>query len=74
MYKNNCFPISVSLFFIALGATMAFTDLFHPLIVFIHNQNITPIQAGGCIVGAILGFFLVFRLLVILGAYFLPND
>ena len=74
MNKNKWLPIIVSFFLIGLGATMAFTDLFDPIIVFIHSKNITPLQAGGCVLGAILGFYLVFHLLVRLGAYFLPND
>lgn len=74
MNKNIWLPISVSLILIGLGATMAFTDLFHPLIVFIHTSNISPLQAVGCILGSFVGFYIVFHLLVRLGAYFLPED
>ena len=74
MNKSILIPVSISLFFICLGAIMAFTDLFHPIIVFIHSKNITPFQAGACILGSVVGFYLVFHLLVRLGAYFLPYD
>jgi len=74
MSKNIFFPISVSLFLISLGLVMAYTDIFQPVIAFIHSKEITPIQAIGCILGAMIGFYIVFHLLVRLGAYFLPND
>jgi len=74
MNKSSWIPISVSLLFIGLGAIMAFTDLFHPIIVFIHSKNITSLQAGACIFGAVIGFYIVFHVLVRLGAYFLPED
>jgi hypothetical protein len=74
MNKSSWIPISVSLLFIGLGAIMAFTDLFHPIIVFIHSKNITSLQVGACIFGSVIGFYLVFHFLVRLGSYFLPED
>lgn len=73
MNKSSVIPISISLIFIGLGTLMAYTDLFHPIIVFIHSKNITPLQASVCIFGAIIGFYGVFHILVRLGAYFLPE-
>ena len=74
MNKSSWIPILVSLIFIGLGALMAFTDLFHPIIVFIHSKNITPLQAVACIFGSIIGFYIVFHVLVRLVAYLLPED
>jgi len=74
MNKNSWIPIFVSLIFIGLGALMAFTDLFHPIIVFIHSKNITPLQAMACIFSSLIGFYIVFHGLVRLGAYLLPED
>ncbi len=74
MNKSHWLPFGVIIFLIALGGLMAFTDLFQPLIQFIHNQDITPLQAVACIFGALVGFYFVFHLLVRLGAYFLPDE
>ena len=74
MNKSSWIPISMSLVFIGLGSLMVFTDLFHPIIVFIHSKNITSLQAGACIFGAVIGFYIVFHVLVRLGVYFLPED
>ncbi|BHH82528.1 hypothetical protein [Desulforhopalus sp. 52FAK] len=74
MPKNIWLPVSVCLSLITLGLLMAYTDLFQPLITFIHSKDITPFQAIGCILGALVGFYIVFHLLVRLGAYFLPDE
>ena len=74
MKRNIWIPISVGCILIALLPTMAFTDLFQPVIAFIHNRNITLLQAVGCIVGSALGFYIAYKVLVKLGEYFLPKD
>ena len=74
MNKSIWLPISISLIFICIGAIMAFTNLFHPIIVFIHSKNISLLQAGACILGSVIGFYFVFHLLVRLGTSFLPED
>ena len=53
---------------------MVLTDLFQPLITYIHAQNITPLQGLFCVLIAALGFYLVFKVLAKLGEYFLPKD
>ena len=53
---------------------MALTDLFQPVITFIHTQKITPLQAVSCFLAAALGFYLVFKVLTKLGEYFLPKE
>lgn len=73
--KNNIWiPIIVGLLLIALLLAMAFTDLFQPVIAFIHNQDLTPLQAVGCIMGSALGFYIVYKVLAKLGEYFLPKE
>ncbi len=74
MNKSSWIPICVSLIFIGLGALMAFTDIFHPIIVFIHSKNITPFQAVACVFGSLIGFYIVFHVLVRLGGYLMPED
>jgi len=74
MKQHIWIPISGGLFLIALLLTMALTDLFQPVITFIHNQEITPLQVVICILGSALGFYLAFKVLVKRGEYFLPKE
>jgi len=74
MKKQIWIPVSVGVLLIALLLAMALTDLFQPVITYIHSQNITPIQAIICVLAAVLGFYLVFKVLAKLGEYFLPKD
>lgn len=74
MNKNHWLPFGFIIFLITLGCLMAFTDIFHPLIQFIHSQDITPLQAVVCVLGALAGFYVVFHLLVRLGVYFLSDE
>lgn len=71
--KSVWIPLSLLIFFIAVLLLMAFTDLFIPLISFVHFQEITAFQALLCIIGSVLGFFLVFKILVKLGEFFLAD-
>lgn len=72
--RNIRVPVVVLLIFIMVLFLMAFTDMFMPLIAYIHSQEITPLQVLFCIAGSILGFFIVFKVLVKLGEFFLPDD
>ena len=54
-------------------AVMAGTDLFNPLIKFIHNEAITPLEAGACLILTIAGFTASYVLLNILCSYFVPR-
>ena len=74
MKKQIWIPVSVGVLLIALLLTMALTDLFQPVITFIHTQKISPIQAIICVLAAMLGFYLVFKVLAKLGEYFLPKE
>lgn len=74
MKKLIWIPVTVGLFLIALLAAMAFTDLFQPVITYIHNQQITPLQTVLCLLAAAVGFYLVYKVLAKLGEYFLPKE
>ena len=74
MKKQIWIPVTVGLFLIALLAAMAFTDLFQPVITYIHNQQITPLQTVLCLLAAAVGFYLVYKVLAKLGEYFLPKE
>ena len=71
--KNILIPALVFILFIVVLLVMAFTDLFEPVIVFIHSREISTLQVIACVVGAVLGFFLVYKVLVKLGQFFLPD-
>jgi hypothetical protein len=74
MKSSVWIPVSFGLIVVVLFLIMAVTDLFQPIITYVHSQNITALQIGGCFVGAAVGFYLVYKVLVLLGSYFLPKD
>lgn len=66
-------PVVVGTALIFLMVIMAVTDVFQPLIQFIHTGEITPLQALWCFVATVLAFGLTLKLLIMLGGYFLPK-
>lgn len=66
-------PILVGLAIVALMVIMAVTDIFQPLIQFIHTGEITPIEALWCFLATALAFGLTLKFLIMLGGYFLPK-
>ncbi len=66
-------PICVFLGIAGVITLTAGTDVFQPLIAFVHNDAINPLQTVGCIVFTILGFAACFYLLNILCTYFVPR-
>ena len=74
MKKKIWVPVTVGLFLIALLSAMAFTELFQPVITYIHSQQITPLQTVICLLAAAIGFYLVYKVLAKLGEYFLPKE
>ena len=52
---------------------MAGSSIFTPLVRFIHNGAITPLQAGACLVFSIAGFAACHFLLQLLYSYFVPR-
>ncbi|WP_163340120.1 hypothetical protein [Desulfopila sp. IMCC35008] len=66
-------PILVGLAIVALMVIMAVTNVFQPLIQFIHTGEITPIEAIWCFLATVLAFGLTLKFLIMLGGYFLPK-
>ncbi|MEA3547223.1 MAG: hypothetical protein U9R66_06130 [Thermodesulfobacteriota bacterium] len=52
---------------------MAGSNVFDPLVRFIHSGAITPLQAGICLVFTAAGFLACFFLLNLLCSYFVPR-
>lgn len=72
MKRSILIPISFITAAIVIGLVMAKTELFQPLIQFIHSDTISLLQAAGCLVAAVAGFYVCLKVLIILGNYFLP--
>lgn len=66
-------PILVGTALIVSMVVMAVTNVFTPLIQFIHTGEITAAQGLLCIIASAVGFGLILKLLVMLGGYFLPQ-
>ena len=54
-------------------AVMAGTNLFNPLVKFIHSEAITPLEAVACLIFTMAGFATSYFLLNILCSYFVPR-
>ena len=54
-------------------ALMAGTNLFDPLIKFIHSEALTPLEAGACLLFTVAGFAASYFLLNTLCSYFVPR-
>lgn len=66
-------PIIVGAALVLLMAIIAKTDLFQPLIHFIHTGKITILEALWCVLASVAAFALTLKLLIMLGEYFLPQ-
>ncbi len=73
MKRTFLSPLLVLLGIISIVALMGGTSLFTPLVQFIHNDTITPIQTLGCLVFTAAGFVAAFTLLHLLCAYYVPR-
>ena len=73
MKRTAITPISVLLGIIGLLALMAGSDIFNPLVQFIHTGTITPLQGVICIAFTAVGFAACFSLLNLLCGYFVPR-
>ncbi len=73
MNKHTLVPVTVGIVLVVLVAVVALTDLLSPLIVYLHNKDITPLEGILCVAFGILGFYLVFKILVKLGDIMLPD-
>lgn len=73
MNKTVLTPILILTGLLGIMAVMAATNLFTPVITFIHTDSITPSQAVACIVFTIFGFAAVYYCLNRLCHYFIPR-
>lgn len=73
MNRTLITPISILVGLLASIALMAGSDIFSPLIRFIHGGTITPMQAVICLVFTGAGFAACYFLLNHLCSYFVPR-
>ena len=73
MKRTIITPISILFGLIGCIAVMAASDLFTPLIQFIHSGTITPLQGAACLVFTVAGFTACYLLLNLLCSYFVPR-
>ena len=73
MQRTFITPVLVLLGIIGICTLMATTNLFDPLIHFIHTGDITPVQAVICLLFTIGGFAAYLYLLHLICSYFVPR-
>ena len=73
MQRTFITPILVLLGIIGICSLMATTNLFDPLIHFIHTGEITPAQAVMCLLFTVGGFAAYLYLLNLICSYFVPR-
>jgi len=73
MNRTMLTPLLVLLGIVASCVLMAGTNIFDPLVQFIHTGVITPLQAAVCLVFTVAGFAASFYLLNLLCSYFVPR-
>lgn len=66
-------PIVVFLLLSSAIALMSGTDLFNPVMGFIHSSSISTAGAGACLLFTIFGFAAYYFLLKMLYAHFIPR-
>jgi len=73
MNKTILSPLSVLSGICTIIALMAVTNVFDPLVKFVHSEAITPLEAGACLILTMAGFAASYFLLNILCGYFVPR-
>lgn len=73
MQRTFITPVLVLLGIVGLCTLMATTNLFDPLIHFIHTGDITPVQAVICLLFTVGGFTAYLYLLNLICSYFVPR-
>lgn len=73
MNRTIITPMFVLLGLVGSAALMAGTNVFTPVVQFIHSGTITPLQAGVCLVFTVAGFAACYFLLDLLCSYFVPR-
>ncbi|MFT5702231.1 MAG: hypothetical protein ACI8ZB_005145 [Desulforhopalus sp.] len=73
MQRTFITPVLVLLGIIGICTLMATTNLFDPLIHFIHTGDITPVQAVICLLFTAGAFVAYLYLLNLICSYFVPR-
>ncbi len=73
MQRTFITPVLVLLGIVGLCTLMATTNLFDPLIHFVHSGDITPVQAVMCLLFTVGGFAAYYYLLNLICSYFVPR-
>ncbi|MBU1231618.1 MAG: hypothetical protein KKD01_09365 [Proteobacteria bacterium] len=73
MNRTVITPMIVLFGLLGSVALMAGSDVFTPLIQFVHNGVITPLQAAACLLFTVAGFAACYFLLNLLCSYFVPR-
>ena len=73
MNKTTLTPILILTGMSGIMAVMASTNLFTPLVTFIHTGSIPPTQALACLLFTAFGFAAAFYFLNSLCRYFVPR-
>lgn len=73
MQRTIITPVLVLLGIVGICTLMATTNVFDPLIQFIHTGDITPVQAAMCLLFTVGGFTAYFYLLNLICGYFVPR-
>lgn len=73
MKRTIVTPLLILSGIVGLCGLMATTELFSPLIHFIHTGEITPVQAVFCLLFTVGGFALYLYLLNLICSYFVPR-
>jgi len=73
MQRTFIAPVLVLLGIVGICTLMATTNFFDPLIRFIHTGDITPVQAGICLLFTVGGFAAYLYLLNLICSYFVPR-
>ena len=73
MKQNLLAPLTILTGLVACIALMALSNLFTPIVQFIHTGTITPLQAIACLLLSAGGFWACYLLLNNLCAYFVPR-
>ncbi len=73
MNRTFLTPITILIGIVGSVGLMAGSNIFDPLIQFIHTGDITPTQAVFCLLFTVGGFAAYFYLLNLICSYFVPR-
>ena len=73
IHRTVFVPVLVLFVMVTSVALMAGSSFFTPIVQFIHSGNITPLQAGACLMFSAAGFAIAYFLLNGICGYFVPR-